>query len=1139
MLKSIFNRRLAWRKTLFFTLPCKGMQRHALLFFIATTLLFSMKGIAQTITLSGKQLSLQQAFDEIKKQTNYVVLFNPLLVDANTTVAINVKKQTLEAFMQTIIGKATRQSLNFTIVGTNIVVFPKAKSAQQDSAANVVPAEPPTIDISGIIYDGKTGIAIPGATVMAVHSGKGTQTDEKGMFTLKKIRDNEQISISSIGYMKTTVPAVSIGTSGFIKLDVATSELDQAIVRAYGITSKRLSTGNITRISGAEIARQPVMNPLLALQGRVSGMLVTPTSGHASSPVKVEIRGRNSLSANYNSEPLYIIDGVPINVLSVGLYRFNNGVSTGYAQGGISIIGGQSPLFSLNSRDIASIEVLKDAGATAIYGSRGANGVILITTKKGEPGRTKLQVTIDQGIVSVPRPKPFLNTPQYLQIRREAFKNDGITPTINNAPDLMLWDTTRYTDWQRQVTGTGSQTRIGLSLSGGNALSYYSISGGYDRQVDALNRTGANQRATLNSNYTLRGLNQKLTVSFGTDLSHTFVDAINDLRGAGKLAPNAPPIFDKKGNLNYADWNVVDKGGDFMFAYLLSPNVSKGNQFGSRLSVSYELLKGLTLSAGGGLTYTLFTSDYYIPIAAQNPLRNPTGRATFGTSKNSNWIIEPKALYSRVINRASLSLQVGGTLQSTRTTGTTISAAGYDNDNLIHSVNSAPFKQILENDGRYKYVGAFAILDLNWADKYLLQISARRDGSSRFAPGTQFGNFGSLSGAWILSEEKWAKRILPAWFSLFKLRSSYGIGGGDNAISDYEYMAQWGNAAPGEFEPLYPYGGVQPFMPINPVNQRYQWESNKKFEVALELSFLNDKISAQIAYFLNRSGDQVTKLPTPRYTGFESVTANWMALVQNNGVNIDLNAQLLNKADFSWSLGFNISVQRNKLVSYPGFELSPYVSEYKIGQSLSTKYLLHYLGIDPLTGFAGFEDLNKDGRISTSSSGAPGTLEDDRYIALETNPQYAGGFNTAFRYKNLFLNLGFDYIKQYGVNPYVIAYPGRMENIPVSALRDYWRKPGDNARYPRLSTIGDAVGNLVQSDALYTDASYLRLNSFNISYSLPKKIIKRVRLSEASINFRTSNIFTITNYIGRDPQLQDISALPSPKTYSTGLSLTF
>ncbi|MET6996914.1 SusC/RagA family TonB-linked outer membrane protein [Chitinophaga defluvii] len=1130
MLQFIFSRRLIWRKR---------PSRHAMLFFFATALLFSMKGLAQTITLSGRQLSLQQAFDEIKKQTNYVVLFNPLLVDANTTVSLNVKKQPLEAFMQTIIGKSTKQALSFTIVGTNIVIFPKARSTQPESGDNAVPVEPLTIDISGIVYDSKTGIAIPGATVMAIHSGKGTQTDEKGMFTLKKINDKEQVSISSIGYVKTTIPATSIGANGFIKLEVATSELDQAIVRAYGITSKRLSTGNITRISGAEIARQPVMNPLLALQGRVPGMLVTPTSGHASSPVKVEIRGRNSLSANYNSEPLYIIDGVPINVLSVGAFRFNNGVSTGYAQGGISLIGGQSPLFNLNSNDIASIEVLKDAGATAIYGSRGANGVILITTKKGEPGRTKLQVTIDQGIVSVSRPKPFLNTQEYLKIRREAFKNDGITPTIDNAPDLMRWDTTRYTDWQREVTGTGSQTRIGLSLSGGNALSYYSISGGYDRQVDALNRSGANQRATLSSNYTLRSLNQKLKVSFGTDFSHTFVDAINDFRGAGKLAPNAPPIFDNKGNLNYADWNVVNKGSDFMFAYLLMPNVSKGNQFGSRLSVSYELLKGLTLSTSGGLTYTLFSSDYFVPIAAQNPLRNPTGRATFGSTKNSNWIIEPKALYSRVINRASLSLQVGGTLQSTKTVGTTISAAGYDNDNLLHSINSAPFKQIQERDGQYKYVGAFAILDINWADKYLLQISARRDGSSRFAPGTQFGNFGSVSGAWILSEEKWMKPVLPAWISLLKLRSSYGIGGGDNAISDYEYMAQWANTAPGEFEPLYPYGGVQPFMPINPVNQRYQWESNKKFEAALELSFLNDKISAQASYYLNRSGDQVTKLPTPKYTGFESVTANWMALVQNTGVNIELNAQLVNKTDFSWSLGFNISVQRNKLVSYPGFELSPYVSEYKIGQSLSTKYLLHYLGIDPLTGFPGFEDLNKDGRISTSSSGAPGTLEDDRYIALETNPAYFGGIVSSFRYKDLFLNLGFDYIKQYGANPYVLGYPGRMENIPVSALRDYWRKPGDNARYPRLSTVGDAVGNMVQSDAYYTDASFLRLNSFSISYSLPKKIIKRARLSEARINFRTNNIFTITNYIGRDPQLQDLSALPSPKTYATGLSLTF
>lgn len=1085
----------------------------------------SLKAGAQTITYSSKKATLQQVFAEIKKQSGYVVIFNPDQIDVTVSVSVNARNQPIATFLKSLFAGLP---LKYSIVGTTIVVIRKTDDMQHATPED----KAPTRDVSGVVSDNKSTTPLIGVTAVIAASGKGTQTDEKGLFTLKNVNEDDIITFTSIGFQKTSVSVARLRTIFNVKLEPATSELDQAVVQAYGITSKRLATGNISRITAKEIERQPVLNPLLALQGQVPGLLITQTSGYASAPVKVEIRGRNSLGSNFIGDPLYVIDGVPLTVLDLPDVYHPDGVSAGYMQAGMTATNGQSPLFSMNPRDIESIEVLKDADATAIYGSRAANGVILITTKKGKPGKTSFGFDVNQGYIDIPHYRKMLNTQQYVQMRKEAFKNDGVTPTPANAADITVWDTTRYTDWQKTILGTGSQTTVSTSLSGGDASNTFRIGGNYSRQVDVLSQSGSSKQASLSANLGHRSQNQKLSVNLGTQYSYTHVDAISANPNILNLPPNAPGIYNSKGELNWDEWNASNNGSDFPFGYLLQTNAMETNQFSTNLGINYELVKGLTLSTTAGFTNMAANTSYIVPIASQNPLLNPTGMANFGTTKNTNWIIEPQIAYTRYIGKGDLKIQVGGSLQSTITDAVTSFGLGYTDDNMLKSINNALIQQTAENYARYKYAGAFARINYNWDNKYIINLNGRRDGSSRFAPGSQFGNFGSVGLAWNLSEEPWMKAVLPEWVSFMKLRTSYGITGSDGSIGDYAYLSQWAVKLSGT--PLYPYDGVQPLVPIHAMNQQYHWESNKKYEAAFNISLLQDRINLEAAYYNYRSGDQVTAIPTPSYTGFSIVTANWAAVVANTGWEGTLRATLVEKKDLRWTINFNIATNKNRLVSYPGIEESPYYTLYRVGQSLSAEYVLHYLGVDPQTGRYTFEDHNKDGQAISNGGVPPGTGNDDRYIVLDKNPKYYGGMGTGLTYKGWNLDLFFDYKRQIGENPFIVV-PGAFGNLPVAALHDHWQKPGDIAAYPAYSNSnGTSIGS---SDAAWINASYLRLRNIALSYSLPDAMMKRMHMAGCRVFVRAQNIFTITSYPGMDPETRDRSSVPPSRTITGGFSL--
>jgi TonB-linked SusC/RagA family outer membrane protein len=1124
-----------------FTKTMRVMKLTAMLLFVGF-MQVSAASHAQTITLSAKNESLIDVFEEIRHQAGYEFLCNVFVLQKAAPVTAEFKNTPVEEVLAKIFRD---QPLTYSILNGKTIVV-KAKEMPPTVVSPPVEADTAhhpsaTVDLIGVVQN-ERGQPLADATVAVKGKEKGTVTNEKGHFKLSGVSVGSELVISFVGYTTGHLKVAAVPPMLTVTLNIAVNGLDQAVVQAYGTTSQRLTTGNITQVSGEEIEKQPVMNPLLALEGRVAGLDITPATGYASGAIKAEIRGRSTINPGFTSDPLYIIDGVPLTVLELGngTTSYQNGSSGFLQSGAFSAFGTQSPLFSLNPSDIESITVLKDADATAIYGSRGANGVIIITTKRGKAGKTKFDLNLAQGASEVTRHWDMLNTTQYLEMRRKAFKNDGITPTAANAPDLLLWDTTRSVNWQQQLWGgMGKVTNVQASLSGGDDRTVFRIGAAYSRQTEILTSSGANQRASLSFNLTHHSQDRKFLVSLTTNYSYALVNTIA-APSAVTLPPDAPPIYNSARGLNFAPWDAAGIGYDFPFGQLLVPYSSQTNFLTSNLTLSYELVKGLVFRAALGYNNTQDNTSYLETIASQDPANNPTGLASFGNNSNNNWNIDPQLEYTRFLGAGKLDILVGGSEQATVTEGTSLLGFGYTNDAFMRSIGSAPQTEDAENYGQNKYAAAFGRINYTWANKYTLNLNARRDGSSRFGPGDQFGNFGSVGAAWIASEERWFKQALPGYVSFVKVRSSYGITGSDN-VGLYQYLSQWGNSIP-YGSPLYTYDGISALINQHAVDQDYHWATTKKLEAALDLGFFKDKLFLEVVYYQNRTDDQLLQYPTAVFTGFSNVTANWPANVQNNGWEFTLNAQLIHTAKFSWSVNGNMSINRNMLLSYPGLASSPYVSQYKVGQSLNNVYLLHYTGLDPLNGQYSFEDYAHLGVANIGYGVSPGTMDDDRRVAVNLSPAFFGGLGSQLKYKDFGLNFFLHFKKQMAQNAYFgnNSIPGQMANQSIDIFNSHWQKPGDKASFAKFTTqapIGDQ--DVQMSDRAYTDASFIRLSNVYLTYALPAAKARKAGMQGCNLFIKTENIFVLTRYKGIDPEIQNFGAMPPARIFTGGLSFNF
>jgi len=1098
------------------------MQASAILLF-AVCLQASAAGLGQTVSFTGKDVPLKTVFTSIKKQTGYGVFYQngeAATLEGASTVTLDLKNVALDLFLQVAL---RNQPLEYSMEGTTI--FIKKKEARSTLSVEAGPGAP-IGEIHGRVTNDK-GEPLVNANITVKRTGHGTITDANGNFSLHNVNTDDIITVTFIGYKPQNI-SIQDRSSLIVFMEPATNDLDKVVVQAYGTTTQRLATGNIGVVRAEDIAKQPVMNVLQAVQGQVPGVVVTSTSGYASGVVKVEIRGRNVIN-DFPSDPLYIIDGVPLTILDLtGQSTYDNG-SQGVIQSTVpSPANGQSPFFNINPLDIESIEVLKDADATAIYGSRGNNGVILITTKKGKAGKTHFDLNLYTGFSKVPRYYHMLNTKQYLTMREEALANDGLPVDANNAPDLAVWDTSRYTDWQKYLWGgMGKQTDAQCSLSGGDARTTFRVAAGYRYQTEILTSSGNVQRGSFSFDINLKSLDQRFAMSLTGIYTFTSNNMIG-VPGAINLPPNAPSIWDKKGNLNFTGWVPFD--GEFPFGPLLQPYSATTNLLNGNLLLKYIIHKGLTFKTNFGYNNSQNSQSFTTPIISQDPLYNPTGTVQFGNTYFHNAIIEPQLDYYVIIGKSKLSALAGATIQTNTTSSNFLEGLGYKNDALLGSVNNAQ-NQVSGNAlSKYKYEAIFGPITYNWKDRFILNLNGRRDGSSKFGPGKQFGNFGSIGGAWIFSEEKWIKTALPL-ISFGKLRGSYGTSGGDQ-IADYLYLTHWSF---GRFS----YNNVQPLNPLGHTDSLLHWQVNKKLEVSLDIGLAKDKITLSATWYQNRCNNQLIPYPTAYFTGFSAVASNSPANVQNTGWEFLLNAKIIDHSIFKWNAKFNIGINRNKLLAYPNLSQSPYAGLYIVGKPLNIRRLLHNTGVDPQTGLYTFEDRDKDGQITIDISGK---TSDDRYI-YNLNPKFDGGFINNFTYKNWQLSLFFYFKKQIGANALAsLSAPGDNTNQPLSALAR-WQSPGQITNVAKFTTnpYGDPSYQYFRqfSDAVYSDMSFIKLRNLSLSYTLPEKLTKPNKIDNINIYIQGENIFTITHYNGLDPEIPGFDNLPFARTITLGISCNF
>ncbi|MGN6421198.1 MAG: hypothetical protein ACTHMC_27030, partial [Pseudobacter sp.] len=518
--------------------------------------------------------------------------------------------------------------------------------------------------------------------------------------------------------------------------------------------------------------------------------------------------------------------------------------------------------------------------------------------------------------------------------------------------------------------------------------------------------------------------------------------------------------------------------------------------------------------------------------------------AFYGLSKGKTFAANPSIQYRTTLGKGNLSVQLIGNYESTTAGGETITGMGYANDGLMKSHNNADplFKTVIQSLNQYKYAALSAIVNYNWANKYVINLNGNRDGCSRFGPGRQFGNFGSAGATWIASEEEWMKKLLPSWFSLVKFSGSYGITG-SQSIGDYEYLSRWASTTGvNTFASQPRYNGLNVFHPLRALNQDYQWESTTKTDFSVWLGFMNDRLNVRVSTYRNVTGNQLARVPTPEYTGFTDVVRNWDAKLANMGIEMSLLWNVLSGKDYGLNVSFNISRNRNRLLDFPNLETSSYKNNLKIGNSTNIVYLLRYTGIDPATGSYTFEDLNKDGKITAGSELIPNQPGDDRQVFIDLNEKYNGNLGIQFRYKSLSCNTNIYFVNRLRKNPYLVSAVGTRGNIvlPKEIADNHWQYPGHQAKYPRYTNNSSLLGPIEKSDGGFVNGSYMRMQNLSLGYSLPVKWCKKIGAKEVSFTLSLQNLFTISPYTGLDPELEaSIFAAPIARTVSTGLRVNF
>lgn len=1102
------------------------------------SLTLSAAGFSQKVTLSTKNAKLEKVFKEIKKQTGFGFLYTYELLDKSSPVTLSVKDADLLDVLQKIFDN---QPLTWNILEKTVVVKAKIPATEISNTTATLP-----IDIKGRITN-ESGEAVPGVSVVVKGGNNGTTTNSNGEFSLINV-DSKAFLVISGTNVETVEIAVENRTLLLLTVKTKVSPLDEVQIIAYGTTSQRLGTGNVSTVKAVDIAKQPVNNPLLALQGRVPGMTIDQATGVPGGSVKVRIQGTNSL--NRGLAPLYVVDGIPIRS---SMMPNQGGFILGSSNDNLSEPSGSgNPLNYINPADIESIDILKDADATAIYGSRAANGAVLITTKKGKVGEAKVNVNIQNGWGKVTRMIKTLNTQQYLAMRKEAFANDGLPipsfatePTDVNYDVNGFWDANRDVNWQKELIGNTSQyTDANLGISGGNSNLQFLVSAGYHRETTVFPGDLSDRKASFHSNLNYVSPNQRFRVmvnsTYLADNNKLFSSDIT--KNALRMVPNAPALYNADGTLNWAP--LPDGRSTWLnpLAFLENKYDSKNANLLLNSAISYKIFDDLEFRTNLGYN-SLRTDEIAItPLSGAPPefRSRRVRRSNFSFNNVNSWIIEPQLAYKKRISQGIFEALLGSTLQQLDTRSTTFTGSGFNSDQVMEDIKSAATVSINGNFiSRYRYNAIFGRLNYNWQNKYIVNFTARRDGSSRFGSENLFHNFGAVGASWIFSNERAIKENVH-WLSFGKIRGSFGTTGNDQ-IGDYQFLNLYNS-----YSVAVPYQGINALNTTSLPNPYLQWEETNKLQLGIDLGFVNDRILFSAGYYKNRSSNLLQNYVLPIMTGFYGITLNFPATIQNTGWELSLHLENIKSAKFNWTSNINLTIPKTKLVSFENLENTTFANNYKIGHSVNMVRLYPFQSVDPGTGLYRFID----------HQGHPTSSPDivlDRTIAYNLDPTYFGGFQNNIQFNNFELDFIFQFARKPALHSLAGALPGYFSsnssglsgNLPVYVI-DHWHQSGNVASVQKPSTnyadpdLYSAVNAFGISDAAYSNIFYTRLKNIALSWTIPRNFSQHIHLMNCRLFIQGQNLLTFTNYKGADPEngYGGTSLLPPLKVITIGIQVT-
>lgn len=996
--------------------------------------------------------------------------------------------------------------------------------------------------VSGKVTDAKSGAPLDGVSVIVKGGTTGTQTAADGTFTLKVSAGVTKLIISSVSH---STREVSIGSGDVqVALEPTDPTLSEVIVVGYGVQRKRDVTGAIAKVKGDQISATPVPSFEAALQGKAPGVQIIQGNGLAGSGSVVRIRGIGSISAS--GDPLYVVDGIP--VISDPFIRSNGGAMN------------QNPLSSINPNDIESIEILKDAGATGIYGSRGANGVIIITTKRGKSGKPSFTYSNKLGMATYAKKPDFVNGPEWLQLRQEAWVNSGHTGQAT-LPGTLTWAqaSQNNTDWWDLLTGTGFINDHTLSMTQGTkklktfANLTYSDDKGYIKS-NAYTRLAAR----LNMDYNITDkLKVSLTSAYNRGVNKRVPAAWDG--GIGDAMSSALPIFP-----------VYNADGSY-YSGLTNPviktNENKRREIDSRilggLGLEYQPIKNLYLRANGAIEYTNSFADEF-QTAAWNKLysnkttgtasRNPYWGSNITANFTANYLWNPGKDHK-------FNFLAGTEMQDYQRKGYTASIVKDMNQpfwqdlsayrQLRDSLKSAPVPGISEvSQEEFTFGSVFGRINYTYKDRYSLQMIARVDGSSKFGANYKHGFFPAISGAWTISDEEFMKGIKEINF--LKLRASYGVVGNANIPSGVYYD----NYRVGSNN----YNG-NPTLYLNaPGNPDLKWETMRNVDIALEFALLGNRLTGEVAYYHKATTDILLQPGVQPSTGYPTIWRNLSnSKILNEGLEFSANYKIIDNKQVRWSIGGNIAKNRNEVLEY---ELGPDAvsggtNDTRIvkGLPIGVNYLVRYYGVDAADGLPIW--LDKNGKQTKTFS------LDNRVYAGSVMPDYIGGFNTAVSYKNFDFSALFSFV--IGGNIYensakyqFLGVSKKFWNFRKDFL-DRWTRPGDDAKYPKL--VADAADypgvpseDQFNSTMFLRSASYMRLREMTIAYRFTKSTLGKLPLKDLRLFVTGTNLLTFSKFPGGDPEItrdfenaQDRNlspnitylTAPTQKTVVFGLTVSF